>query len=1231
MRLQRLEIAGFKSFSDRAELAFDQGVTAIVGPNGCGKSNVADAIMWVLGEQSAKSLRGDRMEDVIFNGSDARKPTAAAEVRLMLGGVRLAAKKSKGDGQDDGGETPAREVQLELGDEIAREVEVTRRLYRSGESEYLINGEVCRLRDVHDLLMDTGLGAKAYAIIEQGKIGQILSGKPTDRRQIIEEAAGVTKYKARRRAAELKLEASQQNLTRIDDIVFEVEKQRNALKRQAARARRYRRLRDELRGWEKLLFARRYRALASAIEGTRATLRTRREEEQQAVERLAAVEHELSALRARLGEAENGATATRERAHACEIDIDRRQSQIALGTQQIEALEARADELAQEIRDLEARRTPMSASVAEAADASERAAAERTAAEAALAADTEAHNQARARLEGLEGDVEAARKEVYTAISAATALRHAIEGAVQARERVLDTLGRLQAEASDLAVELEHVLQERHDAAAGLERAHEELAETGRQRAARESELATARTEHEWRVREMRSREQDMAGARARLRSLEELEAGRVAYGEAARLVLQASGLAHHGSVADYLEVDRRFERAIEACLGELLEHVIVDDRDAARRGLEFAREQAAGRCGFVVATGGTDAPREREAPPEGATPLGAVLQVTGPHAAAIRAALGSAWIADSFAVAEQIAREGRTVLTLDGDVFRGASVVQGGVKGEARGILATKREIKELRERIAQDEQTIRNLAAEIGGFEAAIRASEEAVAVLVAEQHRQEKAIVGLELQVSRTAEEQQRNERKSELLRSEIRRAEEERYALEQRESEARASVVRIEAEQRAAEELLGEAQRRLADAREVVEALSRRVGETRASYAALTERASALAAEVIRLEEAARELETRLTNRSDEVAQARGRREELARTVAEQEGALARDRVSLEQAKAEVLSADDRVVALRGESEAQEAAIREARGGLEHVRAAVNELEVARAKAENDLTHLATACLETLQASLDEVTAEADAMAGPPQPPVDAVSRDEEADEEGFEGLEREEAAAAGDLEAAAAEPEAMIAALKEKIDRLGPVNMMAIEQFDELEQRHEFLTVQRKDLVDSIAATGEAIRRIDETTKQRFREAFDIINETFGRTFRTLFGGGNAGLSLLDETDILESGIEILAQPPGKRVQSVQLLSGGEKALTAIALMFSLFRYKPGPFCVLDEIDAPLDDANIGRFLEMLREMQENTQFILITHNRKTMEIADRLYGVTMEEPGVSKLISVRLN
>src|SRR5882672_7766082 len=401
MRLERLEIAGFKSFSDRSELAFDEGVTAIVGPNGCGKSNVADAITWVLGEQSAKSLRGDKMEDVIFSGSDGRKPGAAAEVRLRLTGLPLAPSRveglapsrveglapssveglpptngnghpstSLGAGGDGNGNGNGHHASFqEIVEAFTRDVEVTRRLYRSGESEYLIDGEVCRLRDVHELLMDTGLGAKAYAIIEQGKIGMILSSRPTDRRQLIEEAAGITKYKSRRRAAELKLEAARQNLTRVDDIVFEVEKQRGVLKRQAAKARRYKRLREELRRWEKVLFARRYRELAQSIESARTSLAGARERETAAWARVAEVEADLSRLRIEQAEADQRAASVREAAHAAELEITRQEQQIAFDREQVQALDARTASVAGELESLEARREPARLALATRRDA----------------------------------------------------------------------------------------------------------------------------------------------------------------------------------------------------------------------------------------------------------------------------------------------------------------------------------------------------------------------------------------------------------------------------------------------------------------------------------------------------------------------------------------------------------------------------------------------------------------------------------------------------------------------------------------------------------------------------------------------------------------------------------------------------------------------------------------------------------------------------------------------
>jgi chromosome segregation protein len=1260
MRLERLEINGFKSFSDRAELAFDKGVTAIVGPNGCGKSNVADAITWVMGEQSAKSLRGERMEDVIFSGSDARKPTAAAEVRLRFSGVvngqgsgngHHAVGNGHGNGHANGnghvngnGHDSGRHEAVPSGvdeilESVAREVEVTRRLFRSGESEYLIDGRVCRLRDVHDLLMDTGLGAKAYAIIEQGKIGLILSSRPTDRRQLIEEAAGITKYKARRRSAELKLEAAQQNLTRIDDIVFEVEKQRGTLKRQAAKARRHRTLRDELRRWEKVLFARRYRQLAETIEAGRARLAEAREREAVASARVAEGESDLSRTRLQLVEAEARATEARESAHAREMAISRRQQQLGFERDQIETLSQRVAIMAAELLSLDGRREPARAAVESRRTAAAAAATERDAAQQALAAESTALEAAQREIEGLEADVEAARSEVFSAINAATALRHSLSHSATERERVVEQLSRYGVEISDVRVQANRAQADR-DAAAALVKETQALLEASRAaRAVREAELATASIEHEWRAREVRSREQDLAGLMARLASLEELEAARVQYGEAARTVLaQANGRVNQrGPVADYLEVEPGYERAVDACLGDLLQYVIVEQPDFAAAGLDLVREAKAGRCGFLIATpGGADLPPRAIGGDGGVVALSSVTRVSGPYATAIRQAMGQAWIVETYADAARLSvTADGVVATRAGDLFRGPHLVTGGSPEEARGILETRGAIKDLRRRIDDEQAALARLGDEATELASAMARASSAIAALQVELHGHEKAMVGHEAQLSRALEDLDRLARKADQLARERGQAEEERDLIDRRQQEAHESVARLEGEQRGAEDRLTSVQRRLFEAREAAQDLGRRAADLGAAHAALVERASALAADVARLEEAAVELEDRIGALAADRVDTDRRVFELRASVAAGTAALDADIYALDGLRAVVRDADDAAAAFRARTETMDQDMKEARGALEDVRARVAELDIARATAETDLSHLAQNCVDAVQATLDEVLAEVTAQEaeGGLTPDARVICADEpdedrEGDAEAVEAtVESAETIAAQQTLSA----EEAISRLRAKIERLGPVNMMAIDQFEELETRHVFLTTQRKDLVDSIAQTSEAIKRIDETTRSRFAEAFTAINQNFQLTFSTLFGGGRAGLTLIDENDPLESGIEIIAQPPGKRLQSVQLLSGGEKALTAIALMFALFKYKPSPFCLLDEIDAPLDDANIGRFVEMLRGMQQHTQFILITHNRKTMEIADRLYGVTMEEPGVSKLISVQMN
>src|SRR5687768_17121993 len=752
----------------------------------------------------------------------------------------------------------------------------------------------------------------------------ILSSRPTDRRQLIEEAAGITKYKSRRRSAELKLEAAQQNLTRIDDIVFEVEKQRGTLKRQAAKARRYKRLRDELRRWEKVLFAGRYRELARLIETARTRLAATREREGAASARVAEVESDLSRLRIEQVEADSRASRIREDAHARELDINRRQQQQEFNRHQAEMLAGRGTEIADEIRDLDARREPARVALELRRHATADAGRDRDQAADVAAAANEELTRAQQQIEGLESDVEGARSEVFAALNSVTALRHAMQHAAHQYERVGETLGKLEVEEDDQRRETDKVATERAAATEALTRAHASLETVRLERAARESELATARGEHEWRARDVRMREQELAGVEARLASLEELASSRGEFGDAARMVLvQANGhVGQQGAVADYLEVDSRYERAVEACLGDLLQHVIVERHDQAAAGLSLVREHDAGRCGFVVVDPGSNGYHPHEAlRAPGIVPVSEVMRLQGPHVVTISKVIPEAYVADTFEQAVSFSRQtSAPVATLEGDVLRGPHLVSGGAKVESRGILATRREIKELRERVAADRQALARLGNEAAQLEITIAQATSAIAALLAEQHRQEKDVVAYAAQLSRSEEEATRIARKAEVIALERSRAEEERRTLEGRRTEAESSINRIGEEQRQADERLTGAQRQLADARDSVAQLGARAAEVRASHAALVERASAVASEVERLEESGRELEQRIALRAAELDQARSRREALLASVAESVRALDADIQALDAMRQDLLAADEAAASVRARVDA-----------------------------------------------------------------------------------------------------------------------------------------------------------------------------------------------------------------------------------------------------------------------------------------------------------------------
>jgi chromosome segregation protein len=1179
MRLESVEIVGFKSFCDKQEVSFRGGVTGIVGPNGCGKSNISDAISWVLGEQSAKSLRGASMEDVIFNGSQARQPLQMAEVNLKVSGLN-------GNSPDGNPECV-----------------VTRRLYRNGESEYLMNGGVCRLRDIHELFMDTGLGSKAYSIIEQGKIGLILSSKPADRRALIEEAAGITKYKARRRQTQLKLDAAQQNLLRVNDIVHEVEKQLESLKRQASKARRYRMVREEMQGIERVVYGRRYLELTEQGQALSARLQTEAEREKAASVALETEEAQMEVRRHSLYEEEGRLEEVRGRLGELTLAVDRHQGKSGYCKEQIGETDARAEEARREAAELESRKGPLHESLEarrtdEGRLRTEVEASDHDAREAESAVQESAGHQTRT-----EAAQEAARDAQVGLMSRTAALQNARASVSGNAERAGADLAKLAGERNELDRERVRVQGLRDSAAAkSADVEGRLLALTGE----RDDAATRAAAGHE-RVailsREAEGLQREHDGLLGRLSSLEEMVATHSAFDEGVRAILaDPLGVEVLGVVADALETDSAHERAVEAFLGDRLQAVLTPDASHALRGIRQLQESGAGRGTFLpLASARTkadcgplrDIAREE---PKVQGLLSDRYRVTGPHADRIRASLPDALVVASLEDAfEVIGRHGPVACaTLAGETVRGAMVEGGrGVKG----LLAPRREIRELgarRETIEAGLDAARTREAE----ERAVTAAAEAqVRVLEEQIHTAEKNLVAVRHELTTTEEENTRLDRKQAVLETERSQAEQEQAAAAVRLAEIDGLLAKVEAERAESAERLAALAAAVADARARSEAAQARASEAKSRLAALRERSAAAEADCRRLALDHEDLLLRISAAEGRGREMTARRETLVSELAECERHLAealghRDRVQGESAVAE-----DKVRDIRNELEGREQSLKERRREREMLRGALSELEVARARTDSDLDHVARECHQAVG-----------------QTAAEASSRLTDEDK-------------AKDLAALEAE----IAEQRDRLEKMGAVNVLAVEQAQEYEERHQFLTAQRQDLLDSIGELEQAIRKIDKASRERFQEAFQVINQHFGEIFRQLFGGGTAGLSLIDEEDILESGIDVMAQPPGKRLQSVMLLSGGEKALTAISLLFAIFQYKPSPFCILDEVDAPLDDANIGRFVRMLEGMKEQTQFVLITHSRKTMEIADQLYGVTMEEPGVSKLVSVRFN
>ena len=1203
LKLKRIELQGFKSFCDRTELRFNgEGIAAIVGPNGCGKSNISDAISWVLGEQSAKTLRGARMEDVIFAGTRDRKPLGMAYVTMTL--------------VDPQGhhETGAHKLQAVEGGQPPRssEITITRRLFRSGESEYLVDGRIARLRDIQDLFMGTGLGPESYAIIEQGRIGQILSSKPADRRAIIEEAAGISKFKTRKRLAEAKLESAKQNLARVYDILEEVTRQVNSLKRQASKAKRYVELKAELEGRLRVALSGKYRLLERDAAKTAIDLN------------LAAAE--LKTLAHQVAEKEQAHEREQAACYALEQELTAARQQLSNTHVEAERTRGRLDAQVRESGAIEQRVTHAESETQELGSRVE-----------ALTGEIDVH---RANLDALEGQIALSRERMLDM----NQQREGLQARLREREQTIESgrqiVLRLLGEASALnnqlaqveeylsAVERETARSQREEQAATaeierLEAAGRQLSDSMSQRQL-ELESVTSQKRHtEGELTDRRRAIIDLRGQidtlknevsriRARKESLEQVLAHRTYTTESVKRLFaslevgKADELKPLGVLADYVEVDAQFEKPAEEFLHDELEYVVVESWQQAERGLDFLRAETDGRATFLVhpesnGNGHRSLPEPPIGPATGiAARLSDSLRLTNgfrDRATDLLPRVSLCFLAEDRAAAQRlaIAYPHLYFLLPDGVCYHGHTVTGGRKTGA--GPLAMKREVRELAAEVAIRQAALDEQNARLDALNQETIALEAELEHLRALQQSREKDRVALDHEMRKLTEDRSRANSRVSVARLEL-----ERLRRDAAQSAGQREINRAAVEEK--ERLRSAREESLEVERQELEALQEQSGAIGEEYAAIR-------AELAGIEERHRGERGSLARFEQQFRETTERRAAIASEIdrlAEQRSRLLADNVELTRKAAElgeqIIAIETRVARMAADEAGRREVLRAGEEDLKMLRAGVNDtqerraqIEVELVKKQAELKYLDETSRKELSLPVEEL-----APADDPVPDTEAIAAAEQA-----------------------------AAEVRNRIEALGAVNPAAMEEYEEAQQRHEFLSVQRQDLIDSIRDTEKAIQEIDVVSRQKFAEAFEAINSNFRISFQTLFGGGTGEMRLTDEENLADSGIDIVCSPPGKRLQNVLLLSGGEKALSAVALLMAIFKYQPSPFCVMDEVDAPLDESNIARLTQMVREMSHQTQFIMITHSKRTMESAQALYGVTMQEPGVSRLVSVKFN
>ena len=1191
MRLRRLDLFGFKSFCERTTILFEPGITAIVGPNGCGKSNISDAVLWVLGEQSARVLRGDRMEDLVFNGSERRRPLGMAEVSLTLEEVDHLAENSI---------------------TRYREICITRRLFRSGESEYLINKSPCRLKDIRDLLMDLGASFKGHGIMEQGKVDEIITASPVERRTIIEETAGITKYKMRRAEAERKLDATQQNLLRVRDIISEVGRQLSHLERQAKKAQTYQALQGEAGDLELRLHVRAGGTLSDLLEKTRMEHSRLCAREAELLAKRSAQEAELEDLRTEVFGQQRGLEQIVQSLHTTESQVLGAEHKItALNTQRRDWQEQSAH-LEGEVRELEENILAGQVRLQE-QEAACGSLGEQVAFKQSELAGQEAEGRAlEEKVSEATALLEEARRQAFEHESAMIQTRNRIaEGEARVAE-IRRRIAKAGEHREGLGQERSEKLLALNDATQSLTAHRDRMAQVRQEIGEGQRGLESAKEDFGRREAALASGREALQDKKLRYAMLQDHLQKHLSLQEGARELLALTGPERvsgiHGVLADLIEAQPQYEMALEAVLQGRLGGLVMEGRDEISGAVQTLKNKRAGGVTFIPKApklmsssmpSSLEAARALNGSHEGIQGHAlSIVQARKGFEEILKALLGDVLIVRDLRAAyllwEEAAWPGICV-TLEGEVLEPTGVLYAyHTEGDKKGLLQQKRDVVEL-------EVVISRLEQEAGEQEQARRRAEERLNECISR-------IEGLKGQLHTLELEEVEFTKRSEFLSQDLRRIEEglELVLLEQQQSAQ---------EQEEIEQGLGEFSRALEAEAGQKSALEDGLKGREGILNGLASKKEGLQTEMTQVKVALSGLKEKQAHSLSQQEQLRGhqdhQREQLQakgqrlqdlqnrQVSAVREGeeltqsleGLSKERSSLLQ---QVRTHSEAISIRQDRLKALETDHRLCRSDLEQAQKAAQEAGLSVNETQLRLEHIREQVLSLTQHTLEEA---------------------------------RERL---GTFELCQEEAESRLAQLKTKLQAMGLVNLAALQEHQELKERHEFLTRQEQDLTLSIESLQKAISRINQTSTSLFMETFEALNIKFGEVFAKFFEGGTARLVLQDPQNPLDTGMDIVAQPPGKRLRSLQLLSGGEKALTAISLLFASFLIHPGPFCILDEIDAPLDEMNVGRFTEVLRSLTDQSQMILVTHNKKTMEVADVLYGVTMEEPGSSKVVAVRL-